>query len=970
MPTPAESGNAGFSRRDFLLRASAAGLGVTAAAPLLTPGLLAESAPAPIQQSPFGLAQAAPFSERLADLQLGLRWRLLGPFRGGRVDAVTGVPGRPNEFYFGAVNGGVWKTIDAGRVWTPVFDSQPVASVGSIAVAPSSPDTVYVGTGESTLRDSAGFGNGVYKSTDAGKTWAHLGLENTHHIGKVVVDPKNPNVVFVAAIGFLYAPNPDRGIFRSRDGGKSWQKVLFKNNDVGAVDVVIDPTNTNIIYASLWNTRRPPWYTYQPSNGPGGGLWKSTDGGSTWKQMTHGLPADGIGRSGIAVAPSNPRRLYAVIDDLLPEPGAVVPTPPAASPGAAAAPGAGPGGRGAPQVPRQGGFFRSDDAGATWTRVSSEQALWSRGWYFEKIAVDPRNADIVYVPNVAVSRTKDGGKTWVALRGSPGGDDYHQAWVSPDASDTVIVASDQGAIISHNASADDPRTVTWTSWLNQPTAQIYHLSVDYRSPYWVTGAQQDSGAVAVRSRGKFGEISMRDWEPIGAGGESGCTAGDPLHPGVIFGGMGSRFDLEANADVPGTTSPRASEPLRGDWTQPLVLSKADPRNLYYAAQFLFKSSDAAASWKQVSPDLTRPNPGVPANLDAAAAADTDRNGQRGVIYAVCPSPLLVPMVWVGTDDGLVHVTVNDGRTWTDVTPKDVTAWSRVTCVEASHFDFNAAYVSVDRHQLQDYEPYVYRTRDQGRTWQRITNGLPAGVYVHVVKEDPERQGLLVAGTERGAFVSFDDGDNWQPLQLNLPATSVRDFEFHAGDLIVATHGRGFWVLDDISPLRQLSDAVLASDAFLLKPSDFTNYTQGGDNGTPLQKDEPQALNPANGVSIDYYLKASVTTPVTLEIVDASGAVVGTFTSAPAAPAAPPAGGRPASGIPSTSPLWRPEPERFSAAAGMHRVVWSTSRGGRGFGGGFGRGTAQPPYTGSFTAKLTVNGKVLSQTFTVRPEVRH
>jgi hypothetical protein len=482
----------------------------------------------------------------------------------------------------------------------------------------------------------------------------------------------------------------------------------------------------------------------------------------------------------------------------------------------------------------------------------------------------------------------------------------------------------------------------------------------------VTGAQQDSGAVAVRSRGKFGEISMRDWEPIGAGGESGCTVGDPLHPGIIYGGMGSRFDLEANADIAGTSSPKSTEALRGDWTQPLVLSKADPRNLYYAAQFLFKSTDTAATWKQISSDLTRPAPGVPATLDTAAAADTDRNGQRGVIYAMCPSPLLVPMLWVGTDDGLVHVTLNDGRTWTDVTPRELTAWSRVTCVEASHADFNTAYVSVSRHQLQDYEPYIYRTRDQGKTWQRITKGLPPGVYVHAVKEDPERPGMLVAGTERGAFISFDDGDSWQSLQLNLPTTSVRDFEFYDGDLIVATHGRGFWVIDDIAPLRQISDAVLAADAFLFKPTDITNYTQGGDNGTPLQKDEPQAQNPPNGVIIDYYLKATVTTPVTLEIVDAAGTVVGTFSSVPAAAAAPTGRGA-AGGIPNTSPLWRPEAERFSGAAGMHRVVWSTTRGGRGFGGGGGRGAAPVTLSGPFTAKLTVDGKALSQTFTVRPE---
>ncbi|HEU5219984.1 MAG TPA: hypothetical protein VFU23_15090, partial [Gemmatimonadales bacterium] len=402
----------------------------------------------------------------------GLRWRLLGPFRGGRVAAVAGVPGRPNEFYFGAVNGGVWKTIDAGRVWKPIFDSQPVASIGAIAVAPGAPDVVYVGSGESTLRDSVGYGNGVYRSLDAGATWSHLGLDETQHIGRIAVDPRNPDIVFVAAIGHLYAANPERGVYRSTDGGKHWQKVLDKGPDVGAVDVVIDPSNTRVVYASLWNTRRPPWFTYAPTNGPGGGLFKSTDGGSTWTQMTNGLPAAGIGRSGIAVAPSQSKRLYAVIDCLVPGPtpaGGAVPEPP---------PGTGP--RPGPAAPGQGGVFRSDDAGATWRKLSGDSALWGRGWYFEKITVDPKNPDIVYVPNVAVNRSMDGGMSWVALRGSPGGDDYHQPWVSPDDPDTMIVASDQGAIITRNARTTDPRDVTWSSWLNQPTAQIYHLSVDYR----------------------------------------------------------------------------------------------------------------------------------------------------------------------------------------------------------------------------------------------------------------------------------------------------------------------------------------------------------------------------------------------------------------------------------------------------------------------------------------------------------
>ena len=991
--TEESAGESRYSRRSFLLRAGQ----VAGALPLLAPHVgrffRLPSAPSGSSSSAGPVASVETEQDesttstldpqQLAPLYSGLRWRMLGPFRGGRTDAATGVPGRPNEFYFGSVNGGVWKSIDGGRVWRPISDSLPVASIGAIAVAPSAPDVVYVGTGECTLRDSAGYGNGMYRSSDAGATWTHIGLDDTQHIGRIAVDPHDPNTVFVAAIGHLYAPSAERGVFRSKDGGRTWQKVLYRNNDIGAIDVVIDPTNPQVLYAGLWNTRRPPWYTYAPSNGPGGGIFKSVDGGNTWTQLEGGLPNVGLGKTGLAIAASNPRRLYAVVDNLVPQPGLLQPgvarptAPPQASAPASSAPVSNappsPGPQRRQPPAGQGGFFRSDDGGTTWTRMSSDPALWGRGWYFEHVVVDPRDADVVYVSNVVVSRSMDGGKTWVALRGSPGGDDYHQPWVSPDDPNTMIVASDQGAIITRNAKSSDPRDVTWSSWLNQPTAQIYHVSVDYRFPYWVTGAQQDSGAVAVCSRGKFAEISIRDWEPIGAGGESGYTAGDPLHPGIIFGGTGTRYDLALNRPILGTVAPQSTEPARSDWTQPLVLSQADPRALYYASQFLFKSTDAARSWTQVSGDLTRPTPGVPSTLDPASAADTDRNGNRGVIYTIAPSPLLVPMVWVGTDDGWIHVTTNDGKTWKNVTPAALTPWSRVTMMEASHFDFNVAYASVDRHQLQDFEPYIYRTRDMGRTWQRITRGLPPGVYVHTVKEDPVRQGLLFAGTERAVHVSFDDGESWQPLQLDLPVTSMRDLQIYGNDLIVATHGRGFWVIDDMTPLRQLDETVAKADAYLFKPADAVNVVQGGENGTPLQKDEPQAENPPTGAVIYYYLRSDANGPVTLEILDASGTSVHTFSSA--AGAEPAVGGgrgvRPG-GIPNTSPLWRRAPEPFSAIAGLHRVVWDPVAIPPGTSARFdedGRRVRGTPLTGTFTAKLTANGKTYTQTFTVKPDPR-
>jgi photosystem II stability/assembly factor-like uncharacterized protein len=871
-------------------------------------------------------------------LYSGLKWRMVGPFRAGRVNAVTGVIGQPNTFYFGSVGGGVWKSTNIGRTWNPIFDNVNVASIGAIAVAPSNPEVVYVGTGEADMRDSIGFGDGMYKSTDAGKTWKHIGLESTRQIGKVIVHPRDPNVVYVAVLGHVYGPHPDRGVYRSRDGGATWQKVLYKGDGIGAIDLAFDPSNPQTVYAALWAVRRPPWFIYAPANGPGGGLFKSTDGGGTWNQLTNGLPTDGLGRMGIAVAPANPRRIYVIADA------------------------------------KEGGLFRSDDAGATWTKVSADARIWGRGWYFSKVAVDPKNPDIVYVPNTGVYKSIDGGKTWGApLKASPGGDDYHQMWISPDDPARMAVAGDQGTIVSVD------RGETWSSWYNQSTAQLYHVAPDYRFPYWLTGAQQDSGAVGTPVRTSHSVISMHEWTGLCAGGESGYTAPDPLHPDILFGGTVEKCNVvtgETRNVTPETPEPGVT--YRHAWTQPLVFSQADRRALYFGNQFIYRTSDGGETWSKISGDLTREDPGVPPNLDAAAAADVPADlsagsgssrapsrddKRRGVVYTIAPSPVRAPTIWAGTDDGLVHLTQDEGRTWQNVTPAEITPWSKVVMIDASHFDANTAFAAAERHQLEDYEPHIYRTRDAGRTWQTITRGLPAGIYVQTVKEDPLRRGLLFCGTERGVFVSFDEGDNWQSLQMNLPAASMRDLAVKDDDLIVATHGRGFWVLDDITALRQIDGAVADADAFLFRPAEAVKLPEPNEQGTPLPKDEPSAENPPNGAIIDYYLKAAPAGTVALEILDASGTVVRRFAS----------DDRPAPRDPNTLAVqlvWAPPGEALPATAGMHRWVWdlrgTATGGGRGRGGRGGAPSVQP---GRYTVRLTAGGKTLTEPLIVKQDPR-
>ncbi len=802
----------------------------------------------------------------------GLHWRLIGPFRGGRALAATGVPGQPEHFYFGSVNGGVWESRNAGRTWTPIFDSAPVGSIGAIAVAPSAPNVLYVGTGEADMRSDIAQGSGAFRSSDGGKTWSAIGLADTQQISKIIVDPRNPDVVLAAALGHPYGPNAERGVFRSEDGGRTWSKVLYRGPDIGAVDLVFEPGNPDVVYASLWATRRPPWSVYPPSTGPGGGVWKSIDGGKTWAEITaNGLPSK-PGHIGLAISPAQPKRVYALVD-----------------------------------ARDGGGLYRSDDAGAHFAKVSSDKRIWERGWYFGGITAEPKDPDTIYICDVSVYRSTDGGKTFAPVKGNVGGDDYHLLWIDPDAPNRRILASDQGTVVSVDGGT------TWSSWFNQPTGQFYHVVTDNRFPYWVYGAQQDSGAAGVPSRnGSLDGINMTQFREITAGGESDNVAPDPDDPETIFGGRVDKLDTKTGQTR--SVDPTLAEPdlYRRTWTLPLVFSKRDPKALYFANQRIFRTRDGGELWSPISPDLTRPDPGVPANLDPTTAADDDHpTKRRGVVYAIAPSPAQDGLIWAGTDDGLVWRSTDDGAHWSEVTPKGLAAWSKVGVVEASPHDPQAAYLAVDRHRLDDFKPYVYRTHDGGKSWTLAAQGLDTAV--NVVREDPVRKGLLYAGTERGIFVSFDDGDHWQPLQANLPRSSIRDIDVHGDDLVVATHGRAFWVLDDISPLRELA-ADASKDVRLFTPAEAFRVRAWGFTGSPMPSDEPRGANPPSGAIVDYWLPAAAKGPVVLTILDEKGQPVRRYTSA-AHPEAPKLSEL------RTTPEWAEPPAPPSAEAGMHRYAW-------------------------------------------------
>jgi photosystem II stability/assembly factor-like uncharacterized protein len=815
-----------------------------------------------------------------------MRWRMIGPFRGGRTRALAGVPSQPNVFYIGQVNGGVWKSDDYGRTWSPIFDDQPTQSIGAIAVAPSDPNILYVGSGEGLPRPDLSVGDGIYKSTDAGKTWTHLGLRGGQQIPALVVDPRDPNRLFAAVLGHPYGPNDERGIFRSTDGGQNWQKILYKDENTGGADIAMDPSNPDILYASLWETRQGPWEDNNEFSGTGGGLFKSTDGGTTWKPLTNGLPKD-IVQVHIAIAPSLPSRIYITFSTTSPsEYGS---------------------GKGL-------GIYRSDDAGEHWHPTSDDPRAAAKigGGDLSIPLVDPKNPDVVYSTSIVTYRSMDDGKNWTSLRGAPGGDDYQNIWINPNNPDIILLVSDQGAIVSVN------RGRTWGSWYNQPTAQLYHASVTNTFPYRVCGGQQESGSVCISSRGNDGEITFRDWHPVGVI-EYGYVAPDPVDPDIIYGAGRnevSKFHVSTGQVQNITPIPVRNGNYRTDRTEPIMFSPVDPRILYYAANVLFKTTDGGNSWQIISQDLTRESPGMPASIGTLASKNPDAAKQRGVIYALAPSFKDVNTLWTATDDGLIWITHDQGKHWNNITPPELTPWSKVTQISASHFDEESAYASVSCFRIDDLRPYIYRTHDGGKSWKLITNGLPADAPADTVREDPVRKGLLFAGTEKAVWVSFDDGDHWQSLQLNLPHTSMRDLWIHNNDLIVATHGRAFWILDDISPLRQLAESTAKSGAFLFKPEPAYRIRRSTNTDTPIPPDEPTGQNPPDGAIIDYYLGRPATGAVTLEILDSAGKVVQRFSSADRLE-------------PTQQELekqliplyWIRMPKALSTDAGMHRWVW-------------------------------------------------
>jgi len=896
------------------------------------------------------VAAAQPFDP---SLYAEMRWRLVGPFRGGWSTCAVGVPDEPNTFYFGAAGGGLWKTDDAAQTWTPLFQNEATAVVGALAIAPSDPKIVYVGTGQVDTRYDIASGEGVYRSTDGGKTWRHLGLEATRAIGRILVDPRNPDVVLVAALGHIFGPNADRGVFRSEDGGRTWKKTLFVNEDTGAVDMACDPEDPAVVYAAVWQARNFPWLSYfQPDVGMGSGLYRSADGGKTWKRLSSGgWPSGELGRIGLATASGG--RVYAIVD-ARPYLATLHSSKEEGTPGA--------------------GLYRSDDAGATWQRVNGDPEFASS--YFGRLTVDPGSRDTVYLMGQSVRRSDDGGKTFRIVKGAPGGDDYHFFWINPKHPDHRVLASDQGTVVTVN----DGRT--WSSWFNQPTGQFYHVSTDDRFPYWIYSGQQDSGTVGIASRGNDGLLTYREWHPVGAE-ERGWDVPDPTDPNIVYGsGLGgnlTRYDartgqVEDISPLPESTYAQRPTGLkyRYTWISPLGVSRLAPHTLYFGSQVLLRSTDRGHHWEVVSPDLSGAVPGTKGCEGQITLANARPCG-FGVIYSLSLSPLDDREIWAGTDDGLIHVTRDGGKTWQNVTPAGLVAWSKVSSLDTSPLAAGTAYAAVDAQRLDDFTPHAYRTRDFGRTWTAITSGLPASGYVSVVRSDPIRQGLLYAGTGAGVFVSFDDGDHWQSLQLNLPTAWVRDLTVHGQDLVAATQGRAIWVLDDVTPLRQITAEVAGSPAYLFRPAPATRVRRDENRDTPLSPETPAGQNPPAGAVIDYHLNADARGSVTLEILDAQGGLVRRYSSTDAA--------EKLDAHRYFGEDWLTPGRPLSGAAGHHRFLWDM-RSPRPkadhyeytIAAVYGEGTGVQPegplaLPGQYTVRLTVDRRSLTQPLSLKMDPR-
>jgi len=857
-----------------------------------------------------------------------MRWRSIGPARGGRAIGVAGVPGDPNTYYFGAVAGGVWKSTDGGNTWSPIFDNQSVSSIGSIAVADSDANIVYVGTGEACIRGNISHGDGVYKSTDAGKTWKHIGLRDTRHIGRVIVHPRNPEIALVAALGHVYGPNIERGIFRTADGGKTWEKVLYRDEKTGGIEITFAPGNANILYAALWEASRSPHG--MSSGGPGSGLYRSVDGGSTWKKLEGGgLPKGTLGRIGVSVSGADPSRVWALIEA------------------------------------EDGGLYRSDDGGDNWRLMTDDRRYRQRAWYYTHVIADPQHAETVYVLNTGFYRSTDGGRTFTQIAVPHG--DNHGLWVDPGNPQRMINANDGGANVSVNGGR------TWTRQDTQPTAQFYHVTTDNQFPYHVYGAQQDNSTVAIASRSDSGAIGRQDWYEVG-GCESGYIAVHPTDHNIVYagcyGGHITRYDRrtrqaqEINAWPENPMGAGAAELRhRFQWTAPIHISIHDHDVLFHAAEVLFKSTNGGMSWTAISPDLTRNDKSRQQSSGGPITKDNTSVEYYDTIFALAESPKQKDLIWAGSDDGLVHLTLDAGKNWKNVMPKDLPEWSLISIIEASPHDAAAAYVAVDRHELDDFRPYIYKTSDYGKTWTKLTAGIPENTFVRAVREDPARNGLLYAGTETGVFVSFNDGAQWQPLQLNLPTTPIHDLAVKNNDLVVATHGRSFWILDDLTPLQQWNEKTAAADAHLFTPRSVFRV-RGGGRGAGAGAVTGQ--NPPGPAVFHYSLKSAVKDEITLEILDAQGASVRKFSSKEPAAAGPPAGEAPG------PPTRR---DRLTTEAGLNRFVWdlrfdnATNVPGAVLWGGSTAGPQIAP--GAYQARLTLAGKSQSVNFEVQldPRVR-